>query len=71
MAASQSPAHHGVAHSVSTSANPASLPPTESVTTLVPLLSAPSWLFVTLGIVAPEHAWKLRAYPFWSASSRG
>ena len=32
IAPSQSPAHHGVAHSVSTSAKPASLPPTEMVT---------------------------------------
>ena len=53
--------HPGFAHSVSTSANPASLPPTDSVTYAVPAPSAESCVFVTSGIVAPEHARKLSA----------
>ena len=61
MAPSQSLAHPGSAHSVSTSAKPASLPPTEMVTNDVPPLSAPSWLLVTSATVAPEQARKLSA----------
>ena len=61
MAPSQSLAQPGSAHSVSTSAKPASLPPTEIVTNDVPPLSAPSWLLVTSPTVAPEQARKSSA----------
>ena len=52
----QSLIHAGCAHSVRTSAKPASLPPTEIVTCVVVALSALSWLLVTLATVAPEQA---------------
>ena len=61
MAPLQSLAQPGRAHSVSTSAKPASLPPTEIVTNDVPLLSALSWLPATSPTVAPEQARKLSA----------
>ena len=61
MAPLQSLAQPGRAHSVSTSAKPASLPPTEIVTNDVPLSSAPSWVLVTSATVAPEQARKLSA----------
>ena len=51
----------GCAHSVSTAANPASLPPTEIEAYAVVALSAPSWLAVTSGIFAPEQARKFSA----------
>ena len=41
-----------------TLAKPASLPPTETVTYDVDDVSAPSWLLVTSGMVAPEQARK-------------
>ncbi len=63
MAPSQSEAHHGNAHSVSTSANPASFPPTERLTNVVAADSAESCPLVTSGMVAPEQARKFRAYP--------
>jgi hypothetical protein len=61
MAPLQLLAHHGNAHSVRTSANPASLPPTEIVTNDVPAPSALSWVLVTVETVAPEQALKFSA----------
>jgi hypothetical protein len=61
IAPSQLLIHPGCAHSVSTSAKPASLPPTEIETWLVAAVSAESWLVVTSVMVAPEHARKLSA----------
>ncbi len=43
-----------------TPVKPASLPPTEIVTYDVDELSALSWLLVTVLVVAPEQALKLR-----------
>jgi hypothetical protein len=45
-----------VVHVVITSENPASLPPMEIVTRVVPALSALTWLFSTSAVTAPEHA---------------
>ncbi len=71
MAPLQSLIHAGCAHSVSTSANPASLPPTEIVTWVVPAPRALSWVVVTSETFAPEQARKLRVRPFAEASSDG
>ena len=61
IAPSQSLIQPGWAHSVSTGAKPASLPPTEIVTYDVPAPSAPSWVPTTSGMVAPEQARKSSA----------
>jgi hypothetical protein len=61
MAALQLLIHPGIAHSVSTSAKPASLPPTEIVTYVVAVVSALSWVLVTSETRAPEQARKLSA----------
>ena len=53
----------GRAHSVSTSAKPASLPPTEMVTRPVEPVRALTWEPMTSGMVAPEQARKLSACP--------
>jgi hypothetical protein len=71
MAPLQSLAQPGCAHSVRTSANPASLPPTETLTWVVLAERAPSWVFVTSATVAPEQARKLRVRPLLAAISEG
>ena len=60
MAPLQSLIQPGCAHSVSTSAKPASLPPTEIETWVVAVVSALSWVLVTSATLAPEQARKLR-----------
>lgn len=55
----------------SVSANPMSLPPTVMVTIEVVAPRAPSCLPPTSATVAPEHAWKLSAYPPAEATSPG
>ena len=71
IAPSQSLAHAGLAHSVSTALKPASLPPTLMVTTPVDDDSADSWLAVTSAVVAPEQATNVSAAPVRAASSTG
>ena len=52
-----------VAQVKSTGRNRASLPPTEMVTWVVALLSAPSCLLSTSAVVAPLQATKLKEVP--------
>ncbi len=61
----------GWAHSVRTSAKPASLPPTEIDTWVVAVVRALSWVFVTSATRAPEQARKLRARPLLAEMSDG
>ena len=61
---------HGLAHWVITSANPASLPPTDTETYAVLALRLPSW-FSTSGTRAPEQAAKVSGAPRRWATSTG
>src|SRR6266571_1984831 len=67
-AAEQLPSQDGSAHVVITEENPASLPPTWTVTHLVPLLSPPSWPLCTDEVVAPLHAENVSVAPIRAAS---
>lgn len=70
-APTQSCAQAGFAHSVMTEENPASLPPTWTLTYPVPPSSMPSCADRTPATTAPEQAWNDSGAPSRAAWSTG